>query len=201
MSQDQKFKKRSYFIQKEFQTKMIVQFILLLVVMAFISSVSLYFLADSELESSYFAAHSTIESMRSALLPAILITNFISVLIIAVVTGYFVLLSSHKIAGPLYKVEKVIKEIAAGNLSIDAKLRKDDQLKNLADSLDNMLKELSGKLQNIKSISSDMSKIDNEIQGIKGKKDFSEADIDKIHQQLKDDKAKLDAELEKFKLQ
>ena len=52
------------------------------------------------------------------------------------------LLFSHRIAGPLYRIEKTIDEIAKGNLTIRIKLRQGDELSDLADEINRMAENL-----------------------------------------------------------
>lgn len=48
------------------------------------------------------------------------------------------LLFSHRIAGPLYRIEKTLIEIAKGNLALKIKLRQGDELASLADIINTM---------------------------------------------------------------
>lgn len=195
---NKEFQRKTYFIHKKFQTGMIVKNVSLIIVLAVISSITIYYLTDGELEASYFEAHATIESMRANLLPMIIVINFLSVLIISVASVFTTLYSSHKIAGPLFKMEKVINEISAGNLDMAVRLRQDDQVKTLGNALDNMTDKLSDKLKSIKSISNDMSKVEEELLDIKHNKTFTEKEINEILELVKSDKERLNTELDAF---
>ncbi|MBI5187783.1 MAG: hypothetical protein HZA07_01740 [Nitrospirae bacterium] len=201
MLQDEKgvIKRRTYFIQKGFQTRMILKFVSLLAIMAVISSVILYFFAGSELESSYYEAHSSIKSMWDILGTTVLMTNLISLIIISAATVYVILFISHKIAGPLYKLEKNINEISEGNLNLYVKFREGDQVKSLGDALENMVNKLSERINAIKQTSSDISKIEEKLQSLKDK-GISDDEIKEIHQQLKNNTDRLNSELKKFQL-
>ncbi len=64
------------------------------------------------------------------------------------------LLFSHKIAGPVYRIEKSLFDIAKGNLSLKIKLRKGDELKDMAEIINMMTEQLSGSIgENKKKIS------------------------------------------------
>jgi len=54
---------------------------------------------------------------------------------------------SHKIAGPVYRFKKVTEEVAKGNFDIEINLRKNDEFKDLAESMNTMIRELSVKNQ------------------------------------------------------
>jgi methyl-accepting chemotaxis protein len=57
---------------------------------------------------------------------------------------------SHKIAGPMFRFEKEIQSIAQGDLSKVISLRKEDQVKEMADSLNQMTRSLNHKIADIR---------------------------------------------------
>lgn len=186
------------FIQKSFQTGMIAKFVGLLIGMALISSVILYFLAGSELESSYYEAHSTIESVWEMLFPIVLITNFVSVFLIAIATTYVILYTSHKIAGPMHKMEKVVNDIADGNLNQTIRFRDKDQAQPLGAAIDNMIGKLSERLTNISSVKQDISSMEEKLSG--NGKSVSESELSELTQLAKSAKSKLEEEFGKISL-
>lgn len=73
-----------------------------------------------------------------------LVIGFILALILIFIASIFV---SHRIAGPLVRIEKSISEIGDGNLSLIVKLRKSDELQDLAQTINNMTALLKEKLK------------------------------------------------------
>lgn len=57
-------------------------------------------------------------------------------LTLIVITAFFSLFLTHKVAGPLYRLKACAKEIENGNVSIRVRLRKGDELQDLAESTD-----------------------------------------------------------------
>ena len=106
-----------YFIKKTFQLKIILQFIAILAFEVIISGVVLYFFASNELETKLYQAHLSIINTLDILLPIIIITSISVVVLLSFITIYTVLYLSHRIAGPLYKFEKITNEIGNGNLN------------------------------------------------------------------------------------
>jgi methyl-accepting chemotaxis protein len=195
---DEQHQKRIYFIQKGFQTKMILRFVSLLVVGAVISSMILYFFAGDKLESSYYEAHSSIKSMWDILGTTVLATNFISLVIISFATVYVVLFLSHKIAGPLYKLEKNINEISNGNLDLHVYFREGDQIQSVGTALENMVNKLSERVKVISQVSTDISTVVERLQALKEKESVSGKDMDEMYKLLSQSSIKLNSELEKF---
>lgn len=76
------------------------------------------------------------------------------------------LLFSHKIAGPVYRIEKSIEEIAKGNLALRIKLRKGDEFWDLADIINTMTENLSVSIKSNKNAVSEIQKSLNEIKKV-----------------------------------
>jgi len=59
---------------------------------------------------------------------------------------------SHRIAGPLYKLNRYLKEAATGNLQGDLQFRKSDHFKELAESYNEMVNHVQEKLKTNDSV-------------------------------------------------
>lgn len=64
-------------------------------------------------------------------------------IVIAFIAGYISMRLSHRIAGPLYRIENIIQNIIDGKLT-EIKIRKNDELQDLVEKL-NKLVEIIGK--------------------------------------------------------
>jgi hypothetical protein len=60
------------------------------------------------------------------------------VLLIGVLGIYF----THKVAGPVYKMKKLLKQVGDGNLHVDARLRRGDELQDFFDAFAQMVASL-----------------------------------------------------------
>ncbi|MDD5422694.1 MAG: HAMP domain-containing protein [Candidatus Omnitrophica bacterium] len=61
--------------------------------------------------------------------------------------------ASHKIAGPIYRIEQSAEAIREGDLRVNFHIRKDDELKEAALVLEDMVESLRGDILKIKAIS------------------------------------------------
>jgi methyl-accepting chemotaxis protein len=59
----------------------------------------------------------------------------------------------HAVAGPLYRIEKDLADIGKGDLRKDTEIRKGDELKDLADSINLMIAGLRDRIKTISDIS------------------------------------------------
>ena len=185
---EQKNKRRNYFIKKEFQTKFILKFCGLVILGAVISGVSLYLFSRGTVTTTFVNSRLSIMSTADYILPALFGSSIVTIALIGLVTAVVVRYLSHRIAGPLYKIEKSVKEIGAGDLTLKIKLRSTDEIKKMADCVNEMAKELKNQALEIKTKSGDLDRqIDNlEIQ-------------DALKKLLKEKKKELDKALDCFK--
>jgi signal transduction histidine kinase len=82
------------------------------------------------------------EAIAYNLMPVLKKVNLVialSVPIILVLLWLVALELSHRVAGPLYRMEKELDEIIAGNKSAPIKLRKKDEFKILADKINKLI--------------------------------------------------------------
>ncbi|OGP13162.1 MAG: hypothetical protein A2052_00405 [Deltaproteobacteria bacterium GWA2_54_12] len=105
----------------------------------------LYFSLSRSLGDSYGSAIYTIHELKIRVLPLIFASSY-SILILGLVTAAIAVISvlfSHRIAGPLYRLEKSLEAIASGDLTVATRFRGMDQLSALADELNTMVRSLN----------------------------------------------------------
>ncbi len=88
--------------------------------------------------------HSALKSVNRALLPKMII-----LVAIIFVGGIFV---SHRIAGPMYHFEKSARAIRDGDLSVNFNVRKTDEMKDAALSLEEMVESLRKDMKEVKAL-------------------------------------------------
>lgn len=133
------YKRRNFFIDREFQLKyiLLVIFMLLLYTMVFIGTLfipqllQLFF--DSHLEDQVKAAEILL-LYHKHVWPA--------VFIVIPLFGFFSIFFTHKIAGPAYRLKVRLQELTAWNLDSRVTLRKGDDLQELADCVNLLSDEL-----------------------------------------------------------
>lgn len=162
----QKKIRRNYFIKKEFQVNFILRFCGLAVLGSVISGVILYLFSRGAVTTTFVNSRLSIMSTADYVLPALLGSSIITIAFISIVTAGVVMYLSHRIAGPLYKIEKSIKEVGAGNLTVTIKLRSTDEITKMADCFNEMAGGLKTHLLEIKARACELS---GEIDGLKKK--------------------------------
>lgn len=146
MTNERPYKRRHFFVKKEYQAKFILKFCLIVLAGSVISTGLIYFFSQGSLTSSYENSRLVIKKTAMAILPAIIYTNIITLIMITLATIGAVLFISHKIAGPMFRFEKELKLIGRGDLTKIIRLRKDDQITDMAESLNKMTTRLHDKV-------------------------------------------------------
>ncbi|MDD5427629.1 MAG: hypothetical protein PHI58_00110 [Candidatus Omnitrophica bacterium] len=131
----EKFRRKNYFIDKQFQTRFIVKFCVIVIVSSVAIGFSIFYLSMGFTTVAIENAHVIVKSTSDFILPVIVETVVMATLFSAIAVIFLTLFTSHRIAGPLYRLKKDIEAFKNGDLTVNFRTRNTDQLKGLADSL------------------------------------------------------------------
>ena len=132
-------KRKNYFIEKKFQTKYLLLTLLLLLSYTFIFIVVIFAPYILTLYFDYPLSEKN-EAARALLLLHGTVWPWIGGVIL-----FFCMISvfiSHKVAGPLFRLKKSLIRVTQGDLDVVIKLRKWDDLKDLAEHINTLIEEL-----------------------------------------------------------
>jgi len=130
----------------------------------------LYFFTSSSLGGSYKEAIYTLYDLKIRIFPLIFASSY-SIFILAVVTLSIAAISvlfSHKIAGPLFRVERNLEEIGSGNLTVQTRFRGTDQLIALSGDINSMTRALNHAARGLADASGLIEKCEQEITELLG---------------------------------
>ena len=173
MTQKRSYKRRQVFIKKEYQFKFIAKFCFILLISGTISTGLVTLLSRGTLTTSFEHGRLTVTNTASAILPTVILTNIVTLAIVTLIAVLTVLYLSHKIAGPMFRLEKDMSAVKEGDLTLRVFLRKKDQFTALSESFNNMTAGLHDK---VKAISSEID----QIQTSAKKHDLPQAVIDDL---------------------
>ncbi|GAB1351277.1 MAG TPA: methyl-accepting chemotaxis protein [Candidatus Rifleibacterium sp.] len=142
-------RRKKYFIKPGFQSRLTAIFILIVIIVANIVGALVYGFSVEKLESNLVEeAKLPVDSKQlgQALLPGVIIAELISIFVVA----FICIFVTHTIAGPVYRMEKVVRNIGEGDLTHFIKLRPKDELKDLADAMNEMTMGLRNKIISFK---------------------------------------------------
>ncbi|HJW43772.1 MAG TPA: hypothetical protein VJ463_04925 [Geothrix sp.] len=132
MSQDRP--RRIVLIDTRFQLRLAGAFLLLQVVLTGAFAFGLYVFMDSELKAGLASAHAAYRSLDEMLLPLVLVLAGFSLAVSTALVTAFVVLLSHRIAGPLHRFRLVVEGLAGRRIAAHARIRPDDQLGVLSEA-------------------------------------------------------------------
>ena len=145
MNNLQPFKRKKVFIQPAFQGKFIFWIILVIALAGSVSALLLYFMLTGDFKTQSQSAHVVLAESWQRLGLSIFIGNLMAIIIGAVIAAIIVLYRSHKIAGPLHRFCRVFQEIGEGRYSDMVHLRENDELLEVADSIQAMMEKLKAR--------------------------------------------------------
>ena len=151
MDQKQFYKRKIYIINKDLQLKYLFTIISMIAIsVVAVSFVTFYVIWDNVIKEFFFIPEAA-KKLGDIFVRTSEIAAGFTLLILAVfsIAGIFL---SHRVAGPLYRVERVAEELSKGNLDIKVQFRKSDELRTLADSLNKMIEGIRGMVTEDKKI-------------------------------------------------
>ncbi|MDN5278899.1 MAG: hypothetical protein PWR01_2864 [Clostridiales bacterium] len=169
-------RRKNYFIKPGFQSRLTAIFILIVIIVANIVGALVYGFSVEKLENKLVEESKLpIDSKQlgQALLPGVIIAELISIFVVA----FICIFVTHTIAGPVYRMERVVRNIGEGDLTHFTKLRPKDELKDLADAMNDMTMGLRNKVITLKE---SLGQIQEGISGAK-----ASGKMDKLDEALK----------------
>lgn len=193
--------RKNYFIAKDMQSKFAGTILLLTLLVAVITACNIYVLGCFFVEKNTTLAQQNdvsvlIHDFVGNYWPRLVVLVCVNVIIVFMVSVIY----SHQTAGPAYKLEKSIKRITEGDLTFQVSLRRNDNLKELAAALNELLDKFRTTLSKTKSLTED---INNKLGAVKGDEQYAQivADSSELRQlidqfKLEPDKKETDSETE-----
>jgi methyl-accepting chemotaxis protein len=149
-------RRRNYFIDRRFQADFILKFCALVLIGSLISGVIIYRMAGSTVTTTFENSRLTIKSTADFILPSVLVSGLVVIVVTGLATIAVTLFTSHRIAGPLYRMEKDVRDITGGDLTVKFHLRQRDEIKPLATGLDEMVMTLKTRVSDIKKAAEEL---------------------------------------------
>ncbi len=143
----------NFSIKRNMQIRLLLKLLTVVLVSVGLTGAFFYLYSNRKIEDSFTRFHVQAESFLDYLLPAILIAILLGLLVGFIMILFF----PHKIAGPLYRIERDLKEkVGEGDLTIRFKVRKGDEVEELAESINVMLDKMSARIGRIDSVTKEL---------------------------------------------
>ncbi len=143
-------RRKNVYIDKDFQTRFILKFCALVAVGAALTIGFLYFLSMHSTTVSFVQAKVKVMTTADFILPVLIQTVLVVMGFVSLASIAVTLIVSHKIAGPLFRFKQTLKELSDGNFSNQVRLRKGDQLIEVAGDFNQMIVVVRARLVDAK---------------------------------------------------
>ena len=179
------FRRRNYFINKKFQTDFSIKFLVVIVIEAIMALGLFLYLSKGTLTTGYIGSELKISRTYDFFLPMLLVSNIIIVGVTGIIGIAVLIFMSHRIAGPMFRFEKVLDEISKGDLTYKFKLRQGDQFKELEERINQLTNTLDGKAWDLQSRITEISKLFSGLQiPAAGHTDKDDKDLERLLQDI-----------------
>jgi len=147
------YKRRNYFIKKNFQGKLILGYFLFMVGGCFLFTIILAALSADTLTVVYRNNDLQLGQTPLMLLKQILTAYWIFIIVGGGVIIVAAMLITHRMAGPMFRLERTVNNMVSGRLDDVIFLREKDEGKEIAAKLNQFNQELSEKIRQIENCS------------------------------------------------
>ena len=166
MSTQPRYKRRNYFVNKEFQGRTIFNYFILATLGSILFMAVFSFFSSNTLSITYDNYHLQLGVTPGILFQKILSTQWVFIVLGGMVVVFVTLLLTHRVAGPFFRFEKTLDAMVDKNLSDTIVLRKKDEGKQLAEKintfnrlLQNDLRRIDARNENIAACAGNLEKI------------------------------------------
>ncbi len=178
--EDYRNRRKNYYIKKDFQRNFILKFCLLVLIGSSISGSIIYLMSKATVTTSFENLRLVMKSTADYILPSVFLSGLIVLVVTGIATIFITLFTSHKIAGPLYRIEKDVSEVASGNLRQEFNLRQGDEIRPIAEGLNNMVHYMREEIEAIKKCVSELEALGGVTPEVKDKISALKARLDKF---------------------
>ena len=174
-----KWRRRQYLIDQKFQWRFVGRLIIPLILGVVIITLVDYYFIWSFFTSPIAGRYENMELTSLKIITYILFYALCIFIPIAVIIGIIV---SHRVAGPLFQIEGVLKSIGEGDLTSRVSLRQKDELKDLAMCINKMVTELSDKISDVKT---NIKFLEEKLLLLEGEAEKNFPNINKLKEEIK----------------
>ena len=141
--QKTKYRRTRYIVRKEFQLKYIGLVLGVVLISSLIAGYTVYYNSWVLLGESLAKVYP--QGRLVAIFRSVNIKLAVNVLFLAMLSIGLSIIASHRIAGPIYRIISFVRGLTSGNYSARLRLRKGDDLQDLADALNELAEKLEKK--------------------------------------------------------
>ena len=150
------YKRRNYFIKKELQGKYVLIYFAMVVIGTVLFALLFSLISANTLSISYDNYNLQVGTTPKILVHKFLAAEWLFILLGGLTVVIVAIFLSHRVAGPLYKLERSVNGMISGNFASTIYLRRKDEGQELAEKLNQLNEMLSAKIQEMRHLNKRM---------------------------------------------
>jgi len=198
MAEQVAYRRKKYLIAKKFQLKYVGMILLLVTLTAVMCSYVIYYTMmitmGDKLANVYPQGRlmSIVNTMNARIL--------VSMLLIAPLVVMIGIFASHRIAGPIYRIEKRLVSLVGGDLTAPLTLRRNDELMSLASGINMVTESMKATVKREKAAIGSISTSMENLRRLATAQPINGAALDQALDKLNEEVSVLREEVEKYKI-
>ena len=151
-------KRKTYLVDRSLQGKYIIHFFCLVVIGALLFTLFFSMTTAETLAVIYSKHNANPGSTPFLLILELVKANWALILLAFIIVVILALMYSHKVAGPMYKFERVLEEMRQGVLDPNCRLRNKDDGQGVMEELQQTNRFFADKVNELRSIAENLNK-------------------------------------------
>ena len=134
--------RRKFLVSRPYQVRFIAEILMVVIVATSLSAGGAYLLTKGEVETGFYSGHRKLVNLQQALPKVLAVSSLVTLVAMSLLGGYITLRETHRVVGPVNRMERKFREMANGDFRYMESFRKTDVLKGLDDSINIHLNNL-----------------------------------------------------------
>jgi len=141
---------RSHLVNGDLRLRLVLDDVLFALIAALAAIGLLYYFSNREIGESMYSAHLSIKQTRELLHNGAMIAGAVTFAAV-LAFGFWSLVDAHRIAGPMHRLHRLLKEIGDGDLTHEIAFRKRDEFQEIAAATDTLVDVYAERIRSIQS--------------------------------------------------
>lgn len=198
MQQSAQYRRKQYFVAKRFQLKYVGMILALAFLTAIMCSYLIYYTMMVTMGDKLANVYP--QGRLMSIVNMVNLRILLSMILVSPIIAAIGIYASHRIAGPIGRIERFLGDMANGNYTQILTLRKKDELRFLVNGINGVVDSVRATVKKTKSHVGDLSTSMENVRKVAQSKPVNHEALEKALGKLNEDISVLKQEVEKYKV-
>jgi methyl-accepting chemotaxis protein len=156
-------RRKTLIVDRNFQNPFIAKFFMMVAAGSLVMGTIVYFFCTQTVTTLFKDSRLKIISTADFILPGLLFSIISVIAVVGLATAFMALYTSHRIAGPVFRLRRDLENFRSGDLKQVFSLRDKDEIKPLAAELDKMARSVQKNVAALKEEADALESIAGEL--------------------------------------